>query len=207
MTLNISSIQNIKCTPCNFSGAMNSTQRVKQINTVFNVACNDNVYSGTFLDKNFSLGLTRGFKDNIVYGKVGDSPFAIKHHGALFNPKKLSGKIEGKPFELNIENNKFMTNMFGSIGEEPININISRNLKSNIIICNYKNKETKFEVKSKFTGYNFEGDDINLQVKSKSFNKLKITGKYKADKDLLPFIMDIVYQNKAKETLAMLMTM
>ena len=163
-------------------------------NVSFRGKANNEPQDDTFIKSNIDIkfGLT---KDKLS-GSIEGMPFELSHKGGFIKSDSITGAINNKDINLNYKHG-FLTKdkLSGTIGEKDLNLKISHKFWGGLRIKGTYNKQKiDYNVKEGLLGYRIKGDGTDLQVKGKNIfsNDFAISGKYNDDKELLPILLDVL---------------
>lgn len=178
----------IKADTVQFSGSNAKTEKVE--NT-----------EGTFANQKFNVSCSSGFTHRTLSGTVGDMNFKIRHNGKLLKNDTLTGNINDKDLNLKIKEGFFSRKVVGDIGGEPVNLKASESWGGYNIKGKFKDKDINVKLDSKFVGYKLSSDNMSLRIKNKKLfgNDIKVEGTYNEDPELIPLLLDAVYNLQEEE--------
>ena len=89
----------------------------------------------------------------------------------------------------------------GDIGGEPVNLKASESWGGYNIKGKFKDKDINVKLDSKFVGYKLSSDNMSLRIKNKKLfgDDIKVEGTYNEDSELIPLLLDAVYNLQEEE--------
>lgn len=189
-TTKIARIDNnqIKTDTVQFSGNIDKDEDIKKS-------------EGTFANQKFNVSCSSGLTHRTLSGTVGDMNFKIRHNGKLLKNDTLTGNINDKDLNLKIKEGFFSRKVVGDIGGEPVNLKVSESWGGYNIKGKFKDKDINVKLDSKFVGYKLSSDNMSLRIKNKKLfgNDIKVEGTYNEDPELIPLLLDAVYNLQEEE--------
>lgn len=156
---------------------------------------------GTFANQKFNVSCSSGLTHRTLSGTVGDMNFKIRHNGKLLKNDTLTGNINDKDLNLKIKEGFFSRKVVGDIGGEPVDLKASESWGGYNIKGKFKDKDINVKLDSKFVGYKLSSDNMSLRIKNKKLfgNDIKVEGTYNEDPELIPLLLDAVYNLQEEE--------
>lgn len=189
-TTKIARIDNnqIKADTVQFSGSNAKTEKVE--NT-----------EGTFANQKFNVSCSTTLTKRTLKGAVGDTNFSICNNGKFLKSNTLTGNVNGKDINLTIKESIFSKKIVGDIGGEPVDLKASESWGGYNIKGKFKDKDINVKLDSKFVGYKLSSDNMSLRIKNKKLfgNDIKVEGTYNEDPELIPLLLDAVYNLQEEE--------
>lgn len=178
----------IKADTVQFSGNIDKDEDIKKS-------------EGTFANQKFNVSCSSGLTHRTLSGTVGDMNFKIRHNGKLLKNDTLTGNINDKDLNLKIKEGFFSRKVVGDIGGEPVNLKASESWGGYNIKGKFKDKDINVKLDSKFVGYKLSSDNMSLRIKNKKLfgNDIKVEGTYNEDPELIPLLLDAVYNLQEEE--------
>ncbi len=109
--------------------------------------------------------------------------------------------MNGKDINLTIKESIFSKKIVGDIGGEPVNLKASESWDGYNIKGKFKDKDINVKLDSKFVGYKLSSDNMSLRIKNKKLfgDDIKVEGTYNEDSELIPLLLDAVYNLQEEE--------
>ncbi|CDE97560.1 unknown [Clostridium sp. CAG:813] len=109
--------------------------------------------------------------------------------------------MNGKDINLTIKESIFSKKIVGDIGGEPVDLKASESWGGYNIKGKFKDKDINVKLDSKFVGYKLSSDNMSLRIKNKKLfgNDIKVEGTYNEDPELIPLLLDAVYNLQEEE--------
>jgi len=138
-----------------------------------------------------------GFAKDKLSGEIDGMPFELSHGLRLMKSDAIKGSINNKNVDLNYKRGFFSATdkVSGTIGDKALDLKIKHKFWGGLKISGtYNGQELNYNVKEGLMSYRINGDNTDLQVKGKNIlsNDFGINGKFNDDKELLPLLLDVL---------------
>ena len=112
------------------------------------------------------------------------------------------GSFANQKFNVSCSTTLTKRTLKGAVGDTNFSIcNNGKFLKSNTLTGNVNGKDINVKLDSKFVGYKLSSDNMSLRIKNKKLfgNDIKVEGTYNEDPELIPLLLDAVYNLQEEE--------
>ena len=152
-------------------------------------------------------------KDRLIsrdtIGEINDKAFYITHTHSFLNSDKISGVINRKKVEIEINEMPIRTKITGTIGNKKIDLTLLTTWDGKEVSGNYGETKVELKIKRGINSFSIIGDETNLSIgRVQLFSGSgKMEGQFKEEDELFPILINEIYCTRNTELTAITSTL